>query len=469
MRATELCYLDASELATKLRAREISSEEVVRAHLGRLDAINPKINAIVTVAGDAIERARAADRALGAGAEVGPLHGIPVTIKDSLDTAGLRTARGSRLFADHIPSRDAPVVARLKAAGAIVIGKTNLPEFSYARESVNALSGRTVNPWNRERTPGGSSGGDAAAVAAGLSPLGIGSDVALSIRVPAHFCGIVGLKPTHGRVPFTGHWPQTLRRFWHVGPMARSVRDVTLALEVVSGPDAEDGYAVSGPPSRAFTLAGPPEPMRVGWMADPGFGPVDANIVATVAEAARALSESGCHVEPAHIPVLDATDADLLSATLFAPEAIPYFTQVAAGREPDLHAITRRVIAASTPSRAAYVAAELAVENLRDALATYFHRFDALLCPVAPLTAYAHDTDTLRIGGATLPNRHIVRCTALFNLTGSPALSVPFALSREGLPIGVQIVGRQFEEATVLALGTMLERARTPRFFRPIP
>uniref|UniRef100_J1ZVE3 Glutamyl-tRNA(Gln) amidotransferase subunit A n=1 Tax=Streptomyces auratus AGR0001 TaxID=1160718 RepID=J1ZVE3_9ACTN len=205
---------------------------------------------------------------------LGPLHGVPFTIKDSLDSAGVRTMRGSHLFADHVPERDATSVARLKAAGAIPIGKTNLPEFSYWTESDNLASGRSLNPWDPERTPGGSSGGESAAIAAGLSPLGLGSDVAISMRGPAHYTGIVALKATHGRSPFTGHWPDILRRY--VGPMARSVRDIEAAYAVLAGPDGLDGYAVDIPAAAdPVETSAAREDLRIGWLVRPGFGPVD--------------------------------------------------------------------------------------------------------------------------------------------------------------------------------------------------
>lgn len=465
----DISYLDATELATRIRSRDLSSVEVVRHQLRRIERVNPALSAVVTISDDALDHARAADEALARGTHLGPLHGVPFTVKDSLDTARIRTARGSRLFAHYVPSSDAVAVARLRSAGAVVLGKTNLPEFSYARESDNLVFGRTVNPWNRGRTPGGSTGGEAAAIAAGLSPLGIGSDVALSIRVPAHFCGIVGLKPTHGRVPFTGHWPNTLRRYWHVGPMARTVRDVALALESMSGPDGQDGYLVSVPPPKRPAPDASLRSLRVGWLAGCGFGPVDGDTIAAVEAAAGALARSGCRVEPARIPTLEETDGNVLSATLFGAEAIPYFRRTAQGREHELHPVMQRVIAAPIPSTAEYLAAELEVERLRDAMSQYFSDHDALLCPVAPMPAPGHGIDDLLVDGVAVPNRHNVRCTVPFNLTGAPALAVPFGWSRDGLPIGVQIVGRHFDEGTVLQLGLALERARDERPYRPIP
>lgn len=242
---TDITYFDATALAALIRSRDISPVEVMQAHLDRIEALNPTINAIVSVSDLALAGAREAERAVMAGAELGPLHGVPFTVKDSIDTAGVLTQRGSPIFKGRIPDADAVSVARMKAAGAVLLAKTNLPEFSYWIESDNLLSGRTNNPWNLQRTPGGSSGGESAAIAAGMSPLGLGTDLAISIRGPAAQTGITSLKPTHGRIPMTGIWPRAPRRFWHVGPMGRSVRDIALAYSLMVGPDGADAFATS--------------------------------------------------------------------------------------------------------------------------------------------------------------------------------------------------------------------------------
>ncbi len=262
--AADLVHLDATELARRIRAKELSPVEVVRALRERAGAVNPGLNAIVTPIEDAEERARAAEAAVLRGEELGPLHGVPFTIKDSFNTAGTRTTRGSRFFADRVPAGDAAAVARLRAAGGIALAKTNLPEFALWWETDNLVFGRTVNPWDPERTAGGSSGGEAAAIAAGLSPLGLGSDLGGSIRLPAHYCGVAGLKPTHGRVPLTGHWPEVMLGFMHAGPLARSVRDVALALSLIAGPDGEDWHAVPVPPPGVPRGDEPLPPLRVG-------------------------------------------------------------------------------------------------------------------------------------------------------------------------------------------------------------
>src|SRR6266478_5120402 len=263
-------FKDATELAALIRTKQISSREVVQAHLDRIAVVNTKVNAIVTLlANDALKGADAADKAVKDGAELGQLHGVPFTIKDAIDTAGVLTQRASRIFAGNVPTKDATVVTRFKAAGAIPLAKTNLPEFSAWQETDNVLTGLTRNPWNLDRTPGGSSGGESAAIAAGISPIGIGSDVAISIRGPAALTGIVGLKATHGRIPYTGHWPEVLNRYFHIGPLARSVRDIAMAFSILQGPDGIDGLAVHAKSANPADgpIAG--KPLRVGWLVEP--------------------------------------------------------------------------------------------------------------------------------------------------------------------------------------------------------
>ena len=282
----DLIYSDATKLAELVRTKDVSPVEIMRAHLDRIEAVNGDVNAIVTVADGALEAARRAEAAVLSGGELGPLHGVPFTAKDSIDTAGVMTQRGSPIFKGRLPIEDATSVAHLKTAGGILLAKTNLPEFSYWIESDNLLSGRSNNPWNLERTPGGSSGGESAAIAAGMSPIGLGTDLAISVRGPAAQTGITSMKATHGRVPMTGIWPRAPRRFWHVGPMARSVRDIALAFSQLAGPDGKDAFSSSTTMFDAGIGRQPFRQLRVGWMVGPGFGPVDPEVAATVKAAA---------------------------------------------------------------------------------------------------------------------------------------------------------------------------------------
>lgn len=463
----EIYYADASELSARIHSKDVSPVDVVRAHLERIESVNPKLNAIVTVADSALERAREAEAAIVRGESWGPLHGVPFTMKDVFDTAGVRTTRGSKLFAARIPSRDATVVERLKKAGGILIGKTNVPEFALAAETSNVLFGRTRNPWNLDRTPGGSSGGEAAAIAAGMSPLGVGSDLGGSNRVPAHYCGIVGLKATHGRVPLTGHWPELLAHSMHAGPMARSVRDVVTALTVLSGSDGRDPYATpAAVPDFSRLLVSLPR-LRVAWLAEGPFDPVAEEIQAVVGHAAVALEELGCTVEPISLSSWREFTPIDVCLTLLASEGIHYLSPFVAGRHDELAGSIRGLFDLRTPSLEEHLRAVRRCEEFRADMAELFSIYDLLLCPVAPLVAHAHDASELRVDEHTVPPHHAASITASFGLSGSPAISIPFGWSRQQLPIGVQLVAHRFHEETLLQVATGLEKLYAPPSVRP--
>jgi aspartyl-tRNA(Asn)/glutamyl-tRNA(Gln) amidotransferase subunit A len=450
-------YQEATALAALIRTKQLSSREVVQAHLDRIHAVNPQINAVVTLmAEQALATADTADRAVTSGAPLGPLHGVPFSIKDSLDTAGVLTQRGSKLFAGNIPDKDATAVARFKAAGGIPLMKSNLPEFSAWTESDNRLTGRTNNPWNLERTPGGSSGGESAALAAGMSPIGIGSDVMISVRGPAAFTGVAALKATHGRIPYTGHYPRVTSHWWHVGPMARTIRDVALGYSILKGPDGIDGYAIHARDAEADGggLAG--QPVRVGWVSDAAFAPVDPEITAAVAAAAAQLADLGCAVEEVTLPFLGDPFGTL--ATLVYGEIAPSVKALAAGRESELHGIGAGIVGTPDPSFVDFAGAHAKVEALRSAFAGFFQKYDVLLTPVTPMTATPHGAKELVVNGVKAPWTHVMAATSPFNMTGLPALSVPYAFSSEKLPIGIQLVARWLDEDTILRLGAMLER-----------
>jgi aspartyl-tRNA(Asn)/glutamyl-tRNA(Gln) amidotransferase subunit A len=461
-------FEDAVQLAAQVASKERSPVEIMRAHLDRIETANPPLNAIVTLDAErAITEAKRAEDAIMRGDELGPLHGVPFTVKDSLDTIDVPTQRGSPIFKGRIPATDATCVARLRKAGAILLAKTNLPEFSYATETDNLLTGRTNNPWNLDRTPGGSSGGEAAAIAAGMSPLGLGSDVAISVRGPAAHTGIVGLKATHGRIPATGNWPEVPRRFWHVGPMARTVRDIALAYSLLAGPDGIDGYATSPIELTASAKPKPAHEVRIGWLVEPGFGPIAPEVAVTVAAAAKAFADLGFQVEPVRIPALEENNGLDLYTRLHILETKPVMARVTEGRANEIFKYAARILATPDPSLAEYIAASQAIERLRGGFAAYFQRYDALLCPVTPAPAPPHDLSELVINGHRVAARHILRATVPFNLTGLPALSMRFGASSDGLPIGVQIVSQWLAEPTVLDLAARLESVSGVAGLRP--
>jgi len=464
----DIIFSDATGLAELIRTKAVSPVEVMQKHLDRIETVNPAINAFVTLADGAMTAARVAEAAVLAGEDLGPLHGVPFTVKDSIDTAGVLTQRGSPIFKGRRPDADATSVARMKAAGAILLGKTNLPEFSYWIESDNLLSGRSNNPWDVTRTPGGSSGGESAAIAAGMSPIGLGTDLAISVRGPAAQTGITSMKATHGRVPMTGIWPRAPRRFWHVGPMARSVRDLALAFSQLAGPDGHDGFATSTVQFDAGIGRQPDRPLRVGWMVGPGFGPVDPEVTATVRAAAEALKDLGIHVEQVGIPALERDFALDAFNRLHVMEMKPAFRAATTGHEDQMYTMAKTMLSLPDTSMADFIEAEQAVERIRDGYAEYFRDFDALITHVLPIPAHKHGVDTFVIDGQTVDATYLQGATVPLNLTGLPGISMRFGTSREGLPINVQVVGSWLAECTILHVASLLEGVSPVRHLRPL-
>ncbi|ARC55491.1 Acylamidase [Frondihabitans sp. 762G35] len=465
--ADDIIYLDATELAARIKSGELTSVQVVQAYLDRIRAVDPKINAIVTINDNALTEAKAADDALAAGKEVGPLHGVPFTVKDSIDTDGILTQRGSPIFKGRTPDEDAVAVARMKAAGGIVLAKTNLPEFSYSTESNNLLTGRTNNPYNLDRTSGGSSGGESAAIAAGLSPIGLGTDLAISVRGPASHTGIAAIKPTHGRIPMTGVWPRVPRRDWHVGPMARTIRDLELGYSIMRGPDGHDGFAITPNTVDAGKRDAAPQDLRVAWFTDSGLGPVDPQVADTVRQAAEALKAASVHVEEIDIPTLHHDNPLALFNKQHVMELKPAMADATKGHEDLRFTMSKTMLATPDTSVEDYVAAEQGFERIRDAYAEVFTKYDAVLLPVLPIPAHEHDKTEFVIDGQTVDATHIQTFTVQFNITGMPALSMRFGTSSDGLPIGVQIAGPWHAESTVFNVASLLESVSPVRDAHP--
>jgi amidase len=441
----------ATWLAQAIRSGRISSLDIVDACLERIEAVNPALNAVVCLAGDARERARQADRELAEGTVRGPLHGVPFTIKDSLDTAGVVTTAGTVGWRDRVPMGDATVVARLKQAGGILLGKTNTPEFTWSDETDNDVYGRTSNPYDLTRTPGGSSGGPAAIVAAGGSPFDIGSDTGDSIRQPAHVCGIAGLKPTSGRVPRTGHWPGyagLFESFTQLGPMARRVEDLELLLPIIAGPDGEDPHVppVTLRDPSSVSCAG----LRVVAFTDNGIRTPTQETVVAVEAAVAGLSRAGARIEHAVPPgLLDAWQAwdGFIRADGFAwlQRCIE-----AAGTPGWGSYATRDWIAPGDPMPGDQLTAMVErADEVRARLLRWIQDVDLMLCPAMPQPAIQHGDSSAAWFGDTYSDVH--------NLTGWPAVVVRGGTSPEGLPIGVQLVAPPWREDIALAGARVVE------------
>jgi len=440
-----LDYLTARELAAKIRAKDVSAAEAVEDFLARVEARNPVLNAVVSVDADRARRlaaVRDADRDA-----TGPLHGVPMTIKDAFDVAGLRTTTGTWLY-DHVPARSSTVAARLEAAGAIIVAHSNVPAFLADYKTENEIFGRTSNPWAPSRTPGGSSGGAAAALAAGITPLEVGSDVAGSLRLPPHFCGVYGLKSTEHRVPLTGFYPlpddapRSVRVMCALGPLARDLDDLDVALRVIAGPDGVDFDVppVPFPDRRRTDLTR----TRLSVIAALPGGHVARSLRDRVTRIADAAADVGVQVTDA-VPDIDFATLRIVGDLI---DAVSEVLGPDAGQLSD-----------DQRSLAWYLTALAQRDRFAASFAAFFAHHDAILLPAGTTTAFPHETEWYGDLGGLL---------VFANFAGLPALTVPAGIDPEGLPMGVQIVGPRWSESRLLDLAAALEEAGVlPGFHRP--
>jgi amidase len=452
----ELVCLSATRQASLIREHKVSSRQLVDAHLRQIGRINPDTNAVVDLlAESALSQARLADEALAHGGAIGPLHGVPFSIKDSLEVAGTRTTAGTwgRREAERSPE-DATVVARLRAAGAIPIAKTNLPDLLFAFESDNLIFGRTNNPYDITRTSGGSSGGEAALIAAGGSPMGLGSDCAGSVRVPAAFCGIASLKPTSGRLPRTGHYPPAggwIESLWQIGPMARRVEDLSTMMGLLAGGDGCDPTVIDMPfrnPAEARL-----ESLRVAFHTDNGFSAAGPDIVRVVESAAKELETVAAVVEEARPACLaEAYDIEMRLIGPDGGDGLREFLRIAgsACRHPLLTGWLDKLDCYRTDV-AGFARYWAALDAYRAEMTAFFRNYDAILCPVYVQPALPHgksiDDENFRGFGYTMA----------FNIAGWPAAVVRCGETEGGLPVSLQVVAHPFREDVALAIAQRLE------------
>jgi len=464
---SELVLLPAVRQLELVRAGEVSVAELAEAHIAQIERLEPRLNVFADF--DA-ERVRAQARAMDAAKEPrGALHGLPVTVKSSIATAGYKCEIGSLLNEGDVPREDAEVVARLRAAGALILGTTNCPEFLMAYETDNLLHGRTRNPWDQERSPGGSSGGESAAIAAGMSAAGLGSDSGGSVRVPAHFTGICSLKPTPGRIPGRGHLPPCVGPFsilGAIGPMARTMADVELMFRTLAGQDRED------PASPPVALREPSlEELRaqtVGYFEDDGIAPVTQETQAAVHAAASALRDAGFRVEPFRPRALE--QLRKLWWIFFVQCGAMFYEPAIRGKHEKLSPIFREFLgfaeAAGPLSAAELLNVWAELDVLRGKMLEEMREYPVLLCPVASVPAFLHGERAWMIDGTRVEYLDAWRYSQWFNALAAPAAVVPVGRSKEGLPIGVQIAARPFEDETALGVAAVVDATfgfRAPR------
>ncbi|MFI6350048.1 amidase [Streptomyces sp. NPDC050560] len=478
-----LAFAPATDLVAALRRREVSSRELLDLYLARIDRLDPALGAVVTLDTDrARARAAAADEATARGDATGPLHGLPMTVKDTLETAGVRTTSGAAELASHVPERDAEAVARLRAAGAVVFGKTNTSTYAADAQTFNPVFGTTNNPWDTGRAPGGSSGGAAAALAAGLTGLELAGELSGSARYPAHCCGVFALRPSHGLVPARGNIPRapgspTSNDMVTPAPLGRDARDLGLALDVLAGPTADQAVAwrLDLPAARGREV----RDFRVAlWLDDPDC-PVDGQVAAVLGAAVEALRAAGARLSETR--PLDRAAHDRLYERLLqgavasgVPRAVyDRNVRLAAGLSPDDASPRAAMLRAATQSHRDWLAADEERAAQRHRWAEFFRDHDVLLCPVAPVPATPHDQNPdlsarfLTVDGRPRPYWDLIRWTSPATAAALPAASVPVGTTHEGLPVGLQIVGPRLEDRTVVRFAHLV--AQLTGGFRPPP
>ena len=447
----EIISLSATHMVDMVRRGQLSPVELVHAHLSRIERLNPQLNAFVTAAPRVMEKAREAEAAVIRGDHLGLLHGLPVTVKDTIETAGIRSTSGSRTRADYVPSVDSAAVARLKAAGAIILGKTNAAEMAMDYNADNPVFGRTNNPYKLSYTPGGSSGGEAAAIALGMSPAGLGSDLAGSIRIPAHFCGIAGFKPSTGTIPGEGQFPPSIGPYSLgavIGPMARTVEDLELLFLALA-----QNRSVLRPEDLKGT--------SVAYYIDDGVAPVTEETRKAVKAAASALGSAGLAVEELRPPGIE--QGYDLWLKLFSRASVVQLRDVYAGREGEGGAFVRWRLSSADDSPPQsldeYIRSWMERDRLRERLLEWMKKFPLVIAPVGSTNAFEHDTLKVNIDGSSVGVFRAFSYCQTFNVFDLPVACVPAGSSGDGLPIGVQIVGRPNAEDAVLAAARIIELA----------
>ena len=455
----EICYMSVLEMANAIKTKKLSPVEIMDAVLYRIDKLNPKVNAYCTVvAENARKQATEAEAAVMKREKLGPLHGVPVSIKDLIFTKDIRTTGGSKIYENFIPQRSAIVVERIKAAGAIIIGKTNASEFGWVAITDNSLFGATRNPWNLELTPGGSSGGAAASVALGMGSLAIGSDGGGSIRLPSSFCGVFGFKPSFGRVPQYPGFPgwETLS---HVGPITQTVEDAALTMEVIAGRDDRDRFSLPDTGLHCLPfLSGDLKGLRIAWSKDLGYAIVDSQVLKITEAAVETFATLGSTIEASSPEVKSPEEAfstyvGVRLATVLQDKMEEWGDRIDPG-------LARFIQRNKNKSATEYTRADFKLSEYWDGIRPLFEKYDLLLTPTVAVPPFELDSYGPReIAGSKVSPLNWMAFTYPFNITGQPAASVPCGWTDDGLPIGLQIVGRRFDDVTVLRAASAFEQA----------